>query len=363
VSNDKKQPINIGFDAKRYFNNQTGLGNYARWLVNGLHSSSIDYLNYTLFSPSGDISDEHFRIVQPEYGWKKFGWLWRIWGVNKYLTANKIDIYHGLSNELPFGIHKTGVKTMVTIHDLINLRYPKNYNWIDRQIYKLKLAYAQKVADLIVVPSAQTKEDLMFYFKTSENKIRIIPLSIPAIPSLGISKKDPYILCISSFNKRKNLIRLITAYQSLEHKVYPLIIAGKYGETYDEVQSLTKNDPFIILKQNPSTGDIHQLYSNALFCVYPSLFEGFGIPILEAFAHGKTVATSNISSMPEVGGNAAIYFNPLDTKEIAKSLVMLIEQQNRVKLEAQIPIQLKKFDSPILLSDYVNCYSSLANKH
>ncbi|NNJ55787.1 MAG: glycosyltransferase, partial [Bacteroidia bacterium] len=109
-----------------------------------------------------------------------------------------------------------------------------------------------------------------------------------------------------------------------------------------------------------SSEELTNFYQNALFCVYPSVFEGFGIPILEAFSHGKTVATSQISSMPEVGGDAAKYFYPNNLAQIEQALLFLMDDQNRKELEKRIPNQLKKFSSDKLVTDYVQVYKSLA---
>jgi glycosyltransferase involved in cell wall biosynthesis len=353
-------PICVGFDAKRYFNNPTGLGNYARWLVNGLLANN--QLSIKLFTPKPPISTSNYEIIGATGFWKSFKGLWRVRGINADLLRSKIDVYHGLSNELPFGIHKTGIKTVVTIHDCINLRFPENYKLLDRLIYKHKLRYAQNVANTIVVPSKQTKEDLIHYFKTSESKIKVIPLSVPSIPHFKKETKKPYILCISSFDKRKNLENLVKAYQNINSIPYPLIIAGKMGHQFDTLKKSINKTDSIKLISNPSTEQIHSLYNNAVFCVYPSLFEGFGIPILEAFLHGKTVATSNLSSMPEVGGDAVIYFNPNDPNDMKQAITRLLDDEYRFTLEQQVSNQLAKFDSKLLLAQYYNVYANLV-KH
>lgn len=352
-------PIIVGFDAKRYFNNSTGLGNYARWLIDDLSSQSIPTIKPILFTTTGNQANDSQIVIKPKGLWKYLKWLWRINGINQSLKQNDINIYHGLSNELPFGIHRTNIKTVVTIHDLINLRYPENYGVFDRWVYKQKLKYAQRHADLIITPSLQTKQDLIHYFGTKSKKIRVIPLSIPPLPNFNQTEEKEYILCISSFNKRKNLTNLVNAYQQLEVIKPRLIIAGKIGEQYPKLKKLVDGSKRIKLIPNPTTEQIHSLYNSAEFCVYPSLFEGFGIPILEAFAHRKVVATSNTSSMPEVGGNTAAYFNPLDISEIQNTIQYLCNPKNRIKHESNIEKQLERFESVTLINKYVSCYQSL----
>lgn len=351
--------MKIGFDAKRYFNNSSGLGNYARWLVDGL--AQRQKFDYHLYQPKEVSQKVDLPLHYPEGIGKATPSLWRSKFVCSRLESDKIDIFHGVSNEIPFGIHKTKIKTVVTIHDLINKRYPENYGAIDRIIYNKKLYYAQKHAAKIITPSEQTKEDIIAFYGTSADKIAVIPLSLQAnnFASDTSTVNGDYMLCVSSFSKRKNIPRLVKAYNTLENCTTKLIIAGHNGDSFKEVQNLASGNPKIILRQNVEAKELSALYHNALFCVYPSVFEGFGIPILEAFSFGKTVATSNISSMPEVGGDAAIYFDPTETTSIATALKTLLEPMNRHELERKITGRLAIFKTPRLLEQYEKIYASL----
>ncbi|HBN03172.1 MAG TPA: glycosyltransferase family 1 protein [Bacteroidetes bacterium] len=348
--------MKIGFDAKRYFNNTTGLGNYARWLINSLPQDQIESI---LYQPKNTEESSFYPISYPKSWHKWFPSLWRSTFICAQLQNEQIDIYHGLSNELPFGIHKLNLKTVVTIHDLINLRYPENYRRIDRFFYKKKLTYAQKYATKIIVPSEQTKNDLLRYFNTDPSKIQVIPLSLPK-PVLATQTVNPsnYILCVSGFSKRKNLEMLLDAYKHVPGTAR-LLLVGKEGDTFKRIQKKAKEDDRIELKQNVTDKELSQLYSDALFCIYPSLFEGFGLPILEAFQHGKTVATSNISSMPEVGGNAATYFDPHNIASVKEALEFLFIESNRKQNELEIPKQLALFNSNDLINKYIQLYKSL----
>jgi glycosyltransferase involved in cell wall biosynthesis len=350
--------MKIGFDAKRYFNNSTGLGNYARWLVDGLAQRNA--YEYHLYQPNEISQTVNLPVHSPIGISKASPSLWRSRFVCSRLEADGIDIFHGLSNEIPFGIHKTNIKAVVTIHDLINKRYPKNYRSIDKIIYNRKLHYAQKHATKIITPSEQTKADLIHYFGTDKNKVDVIPLSVQPRKHAEHTNQveGPYMLCVSGFSKRKNIPTLIKSYLGLYTNV-KLVLAGQKGDTYKEVKALAKHNPNIIIKTNVSNAELDSLYQHSLFCVYPSLFEGFGIPILEAFSYGKTVATSNLSSMPEVGGYAALYFNPLDVDEITKTLRLMLQQDNRAGLESLIISRLSHFDSEKLLARYEALYQSL----
>jgi glycosyltransferase involved in cell wall biosynthesis len=348
--------MRIGFDAKRYFNNITGLGNYSRWLIDNLNNQ-IPQSIFLFHSDKSFYQKKDFNVITPRYSLLKA--IWRSWLVTKNLKKDKIDIYHGLSNEIPFGIHKTGIKSVVTIHDLINKRYPENYQLIDRWIYDLKLRYAQKYADVIITVSEQTKKDIVKYYNTNETKIKVIPIGIAQRQIKPVESPSPYILCVSSFTKRKNLKALVQAFKSIEDKDIKLKIVGSYGETANEIQSLAKKDPRIELHFNISNEELNDLYTKCQFCVYPSLFEGFGIPILEAFSYGKAIATSNISSMPEVGKDAALYFNPNDPNHIREAIIQLMDNDTRYEYVKKIPTTLKSFDNHVLINAYKSVYSKL----
>ena len=349
--------MKIGFDAKRYFNNQTGLGNYARWLVNNLALNQSN--EYVLYQPKL-VETTQTNIKYPTGIFSLLTSLWRSRFICRDLVRDKIEVYHGLSNELPFGIHKTNIKTVVTIHDLINKRYPHYYSKIDGYIYDRKLRYTQRVATQIVVPSKQTKDDLISFYNTDSDKVIIIPLSLKA-KDLGhetFNMDKPYVLCVSGFSKRKNLLNLVQAYQSANLELN-LVIAGRKGDTYAQIEQLAKNDDRVLLYPNVTDKTLSSLYQGATFCVYPSEFEGFGIPILEAFSYGKTVATSNCSSMPEVGGDAAEYFDPLIQESIKQALEHLSVDSYRHQREANISKQLSLFQSDILVEQYLNLYQSI----
>ena len=348
--------MKIGFDAKRYFNNITGLGNYSRWLIKNLNKQLPKSI-FLFHTEPKFINTENLTVFNPKYYLLKS--LWRSWSVIRKLKKERIDIYHGLSNEIPFGIHKTGIKSIVTIHDLINKRYPNNYKLIDRWVYNLKLSYAQKHADVIITVSDQTKKDIIHYYNTNETKIKVIPIGMTKRKIKSEQPSTPYILCVSSFTKRKNLKALVRAFKFIKSKDINLKIAGSQGDTSQQIIKLAEDDPRIELHFNISDEQLDKLYIKCQFCIYPSLFEGFGIPILEAFSYGKTIATSNISSMPEVGKDAAMYFNPRDSNSIRMSILQLMDDDIRNSYENKIPNTIKSFDSKVLINTYKSIYSEL----
>ena len=157
--------MNIGFDAKRAYHNGTGLGHYSRTLLHSLSEYYPEH-QYYLFNPKSSTSFEvrgnNINEVLPKGFLNKiFSSAWRSSWVKKDLQKLKIDLYHGLSHEIPLGIHKTGIKSVVTIHDLIFERFPQQFNKINVQLFRKKFTYACKHSDKIIAISQQTKKDII----------------------------------------------------------------------------------------------------------------------------------------------------------------------------------------------------------
>lgn len=336
--------MKIGFDAKRALNNSAGLGNYSRNLINALmqHFAGNDYL---LFSPKA--KDEflnqlagEFKIVFPEGKLNQsFHSLWRSFGVKNDLLKNRMDIYHGLSNEIPFGIATT-MGTVVTIHDLIFLNHTEQYPFVDRQIYTLKTRYAARHAHKIIAVSNQTKKDLMELYGVPEKKIEVIYPIIDAAFQRTESRNQKsdvlqkyklpgkYILNVGSFFARKNQQTLIEAFDLIKTQVQEnLVLVGGAGNMRAEIEALIikkglQNRVHIIA--NVSNADLPDVYSAASAFVFPSLYEGFGMPIAEALLSGVPVIATSGGCFEEAGGKNSLYINPHSPDEIGAALLKVL---------------------------------------
>lgn len=340
--------MKIGFDAKRAFQNDTGLGNYSRTLISSLVKDFPED-DYYLFAPKQtgmyDLSElPGLQVVLPEkplHRWWKSAWRSRF--VVKDLLRYGINIYHGLSHELPFGIHKSGVKSVVTMHDLIFERYPKQYNPIDVLTYRRKARYACLHADKVVAISEQTKQDLITYYQTPAHKIEVVYQSCD--PSFGITYPDDdiaelgaryrlpsqYFLYVGSLIERKNLLGIVTAMNTLKGTLnLPLVVLGngsgykKKVKAYLEANGLTSQVIFLNEQVRLKNSELPLLYQGAMALIYPSIFEGFGIPILEALWSRTPVITSHGSCFAETAGDAALYVNPLDPATIADAMKRIV---------------------------------------
>jgi glycosyltransferase involved in cell wall biosynthesis len=338
--------MNIGFDAKRAFHNNTGLGNYSRTLITGLAEYFPEH-QYYLFNPkaSGHFSTPNFTYVhevQPS-AWisKKLSSAWRSSWIKKDLKKYGIELYHGLSHEIPVGIQQSGIRSVVTIHDLIFERYPEQYAKIDVQIYRKKFRYACAYADKIIAISEQTKKDLIEIYQVDPAKIEICYQScdpvfgsvVPDVLKISLRQKfalpSQFFLSVGSIIERKNLLNICKAL--LHFKDLPLVVIGEGKEYKQKVQSFLfqhgLENRVMFLSENANARTefrspeiLAAIYQMSSGMIYPSFFEGFGIPVLEALWSKVPVITSNVSCMPETGGSGAYYVDPSSPESIAAAM-------------------------------------------
>lgn len=335
--------LKIGFDAKRAFQNKTGLGNYSRNVINGM-SESFPQNEYVLFTPEDDYElffpPPSIKVEHSEgFFWNNFKSLWRSYKITDLAKKEKLDIYHGLSHELPIGIQKTGIKTVVTIHDLIFIRFPEFYRSFDRYFYSQKYKYACTVADKITAISQQTKNDLVDLFHISEDKIEVVYQSVKplyfqknTVEELEDTLKQhkipkEYILVPGTIEARKNLKNILRAVENLNIDL-PLVIVGRPTGYMKELQpQIRRMGKKLIFLHNINDQQLSHLYQSALLTIYASVFEGFGLPVAEAQACGCPVLASGASSITEAGGESACYINPYDPTEIADGILKIIENR------------------------------------
>jgi len=340
--------MNIGFDAKRAFRNFTGLGNYSRSTVSILSNFYPDN-NYILYTPPYSPHPEHrfadrenIQIVQPQGMYRRFSSVWRSIGVAHDAKRDRVHLFHGLSGELPTGLPKHNIRSVVTIHDLIFLRYPQFYKPIDRRIYTKKYKSACVNANLIIAISKQTRQDIIDFFGIAEDKIRLVyqgcdpqfydTCSDEQKQAVAAKYQLPpcYILYVGTIEERKNLNTIVRALASLPVR-YSLVAVGKptayMQEVNSEIARLGLNDRIRFIHK-VDFRDLPAIYRQAEVFVLPSVFEGFGIPVLEALNSKIPVITSNVSSLPEAGGAHSMYINPVDSRELEQALLRLFADSN-----------------------------------
>lgn len=337
--------MKIAFDAKRLFRNYTGLGNYSRTLVGNLSRQYPDN-DYFLMTEKVITNDEtaefltaDYRVVSPT----KCRQTWRGWGMAKDLKKNGVQIYHGLSHDLPFGIARSGVKSVVTVHDVCYKTFPDMFPLVERMIYRIKYRHSLKNADRVIAISESTKSDILKYFDVDPSKIEVI---YQALNPVFYERRDEssarrmvahygvhgdFALFVGSLNSRKNLLSVLKAYAMITPEKRPMLVVigngrGEYAEKCSEaIESLSLTENVIHIRNLNSMSVLADFYTLARFMVYPSFYEGFGLPVAEAMLCGCPAITSSVSSLPEAGGEWARYVDPNSVDEIAQAMISLID--------------------------------------
>ena len=330
--------MKIAFDAKRALYNRTGLGNYSRFVINGL-ADAFPQDTYSLYAPGkgqktlrDQISPSpSIRYSYPE-GWinSLFPSLWRSKRMVTDLQQEGIELYHGLSNELPADMSQSGIPSVVTLHDLIFLRYPQLYKPIDRKIYTYKFRQACLQANKVIAISRQTRQDILSFFGIPEEKIEILYQGCDPVFGEPVAEAvkqtvrekynlpSSYILYVGSIEERKNLLLLVQALKDLKEDL-PVVAVGRWTPYVKTIEAYIEENRLggrVRLLHTVSYSELPALYRMAALFVYPSFFEGFGIPILEAQKAGVPVIAATGSCLEEAGGPAALYTDPTRASEL-----------------------------------------------
>ena len=331
-------PMNIAFDAKRLFFNNTGLGNYARW-VTETYSKYYPTDQLSLFSPFNAkqskidslIQRENIKVIQYP---NRLGYT-RVFGMGEMLKP--YDIFHGLSNELPHIPHFKG-KKITTIHDVIFKARPQDYSVIDRFIYSKKVDYACRHSDIILTISNISKNDLINYFNADPKKIILTyctpdsafkaPSDTNQLENLKKRYKLPseYWITVASFHPRKNQESILNAYQYIpENKRIPLVFTGE-GKNKNKLLELSTAkglEKWVYPVGHIPTEHLISLLHGSKGLLYPSLYEGFGLPALEALQLEVPVIAHRGTSLEEVCGLYGNYVDTLNAEEFAETLMQM----------------------------------------
>ena len=368
----------IGFDAKRFFHNKTGLGNYSRDLIRILAQYHPEN-TYLLYNPKpkkidrisidGKIIVEHLPETKNN---KKLSSLWRLFSVSSQIKKDKVEIYHGLSGEIPVGLYKTGVKTVVTIHDLIFMRYPNLYSFFDRKIQYFKFKYAVNKADLVIAISEQTKKDIVTYLNINPEKIKLIyqgcaqefkeeiPSEFTELTRKKYNLNSNFVLNVGTIEKRKNVLSVIKAIKDIDTQ---LVIIGKKTSYFNEISNYISENNLqkkVVFLENVELKELASIYRMATIFIYPSVFEGFGIPIIEALYSKTPVITSKGGCFLEAGGDNSIYINALNSEEIRVQIVELLANKEKRDFLKQKGYEfVQKFNDDEIAKNWIDTYNEL----
>lgn len=337
--------MKIGFDAKRYFHNATGLGNYSRDVVRILHEyTHID--DFVLYNtkPSEKYAKKIPKRASIRYPqqwfWKHFSSIWRLGIVTRQIQKDGIDIFHGLSGETPAYLKPNNIQSVVTIHDLIFLSHPHYYSIFDRFIYKLKFQHAVDNADKIIAISEQTKRDLITYLKADQKKIEVVYQGCNAAYKKEYSEEEKanvksayklpeeFVLNVGTLQERKNALTIVKAVKTTGHHL--VLIGGEksYAKKIRKYIGDHQMTQQVIFLSNVPVEELAIIYQLATVFCYPSICEGFGIPIIEALYSKTPVITSKGSCFHESGGPSSIYIKPKDHVDLSLRINQLFNDAN-----------------------------------
>lgn len=323
---------------------RVGVGEYAYQLLTRFYTEkNIDFIIYLKDEPVGDMpaKSKHwqYRVIKP-------GMLWTQWRlpIDLYMRRLRPDVFFTPTHYSP---RMSPVPTVMTIFDLSYIFFPDLFKKGD--LYKLRnwTAHSVKQASKILTISTSSKNDIIEEYGVDENKVIVTYLGIKNVVSLeprvyGMNQlqnkyqlQEKFILFVGTLQPRKNIVKLIQAYSRINKKDVDLVIVGKRGWLYEEILEAPKKygvaDRVKIL-ENVNDEDLAVFYKHALCYVLPSLYEGFGLPVLEAMQYGCPVLTSNVSSLPEAGGDAVLYFDPNNVDDMAEKITKIVNDEKLRKV-------------------------------
>ena len=373
--------MRIGFDAKRAFFNQRGLGNYSRDTIRVLSNSCLGNQHF-LYVPRQENriafdynSDNcHLRFPEGIYSTKWLSSWWRTSKICKDIEKDELDIYHGLSHELPYGIEKTGVKTVVTMHDVIFLKNPELFPLFDRYSFKKKYIHGCRTADRIIAVSEQTKSDLVEYMGEKEERIDVVYQGCnpmfhrPIGEERLLSTKQKYnlpsefMLIVCAVERRKNHELILKAMRDPKVEL-PLVVVGRPSDYQRQLQTLVHEyrlEKRVLFFNDVKQEDLPAIYKLAKIFVYPSLFEGFGIPIIEAMTVGTPVITSKGSCFKETGGDAARYVSTDNADELSEAIISILSQEDTIREMREAGFRhVSKFSDENIARNIMNTYKKI----
>jgi glycosyltransferase involved in cell wall biosynthesis len=342
--------MNIAIDATIIREEITGTGFYITNLLNGL--LKIDDKNtYYIFGDEKFLKinlgteKNNFKIIHKRFKNRIIRVLWEYLILPVELKKLKVEVLHSPNYITP--LFKLGFKVILTIHDLTFLLFAEKYPVTKRLLFGRMINIYIKISDGIIAVSENTKKDILRFFKIQGNKVSVTYESYPEyynnhidiknakefLKKYGIKKE--FILYVGMIEPRKNILSLLKAFIQIDKELnLDLVIVGKKGWYYEEIERFVSSIEMDKLKNKIIfTGYIHEnelkyFYRSAFVFVYPSLYEGFGLPPLQAMACGVPVITSNISSLPEVVGDSAIQINPESLVEIVKNVKLVYNNKD-----------------------------------
>ncbi len=315
-----------------------GIYYYTKSIINAI--AAIDKENEYLIirvKSEGDISNNVKELIIPQGNFPGAAAYRLFVKIPKIVTQQKVDIVLEPRHFGPFNLPKS-IKRVTFIHDLSPLHYPQWHQFASRTLQQLFLPSILKRTDHILTNSAYTKQDIIQHFPYTAHKITSTllaketffqPQSNPELLS-NLAIEQPYLLHVGTIEPRKNLQVLLTAFEALKKQInHPLqlVLVGKKGWKSDTFFQAIEKSPYqqdIKVLGYVERNALITLYSSTEAFVYPSLFEGFGLPLVEAMACGAPIVSSNAACLPEIVGQAGQFFSPTSSEDLVQQLSLVL---------------------------------------
>lgn len=350
--------MRVGIDARLLTHQVTGIGRYTAELTQELIKQPGDFF---LYSPGpivvGQWSAGNVTRREMNFRRRATRMLWSQSFLPWLAQKDNLDVFWGPAHRLPW-LLPSSVARVVTIHDLVWKHATETMRPMSRIVERRLMPAAVRQADLIVAVSSSTARAVEEEWPETGNRIRIIHSGVTDLPApvdtsilrhFGIDR--PYFLFVGTLEPRKNLARLLKAYALLNPSLrnrFRMVIAGGKGWGGIDMAALIKQNRLegqVVLTGYVDDAQLATLYSQARFLAMPSIYEGFGLPLVEAMRFGVPVLTSDTSSMPEVAGDAGVLVDPLDEASIARGLELLLSGSVDLRMLSDNAIkQARKFD-------------------
>lgn len=354
----EKERLRVGVDARLLCFPLTGIGRYTAELCNHLCRREVEVFCYL----PGPISsayalDQRIKVRAGRGGGELPKILWSQTLLPDWAARDAVDVLWGTSHRLPFRLQST-IGRVVTIHDMVWRKYPQTMKKSTLWAERIFMPPAMQFADRVIADSQSTAADLRSAFPRCADKIRVvypgagfeqhkITANKNTLPELGIVR--PFFLFVGTLEPRKNLERLVSAYgvlsPEMRQKAQMVVVGGRGWGGVQLTHCIGSRGlaDDVLLTGYVTDEQLSALYAAARFLAMPSLYEGFGFPVLEAMSRGTPALVSNASSLPEICGDAAVVVDPLDEASIARGLIALISGPQRDQLALLAKSQAEKF--------------------
>lgn len=337
--------MKIGIDARNLIHSLSGIGRYVWETSKALSAHGHSLVLYLPEAPHQQLPELpscEFRIWDFKGPWRRV--VWSSFVLPRAIKQDGLDVFWGPAHRLPPGLD-AHLRKVLTIHDMVWRKAPETMHWQTLTGERFLMKPALKRADVIIADSRATADDIIGFMPTLKERIRIVypgltrfsedeEVQLPPFMNLRSAR---YALFVGTLEPRKNLPRILNAFASVPvsvRKDLKLVIAGGQGWRMANLTDLVKKvglENEVVITGRVSDSQLAELYLSAQFLLMPSMYEGFGFPIIEAQSFGVPVITSNISSMPEAAGAGAILVDPRSEEQIARAIASLITDRELAK--------------------------------